>query len=426
MKFGRAEFDSKKLTRYLGKLVTHPFLFVLRFLSYLMPRSKNVWVFGHPTKFDGNSKYFFLFLQNSKVGGVGAVRAVWVSRNEKLVAQLKAKGYRAFLLYSFAGIWACLRAKFHFVDTSLEALNYWLAGGAKVINLFHALPIKKMEQDVMKGDSTEVTLFHSKGLVKLLMRFLFPWRFVKPEFVPSSSPLYTNVFSSMFRLSKERIKDTGIPRNDVLFLDIPGAEIGLDEKAFQKVQEEKNRGKKVILYAPTFRDTGDTHSFLEEKEALQKLDALMQGSGALFLVKIHPFMKIKVPRLTGGQAEGEYKSIVFANPNTDSYPLLKLADVLVTDYSSIFVDFLLLSRPEIFFAYDLEKYMTKDRELYFDYNDFTPGLKARTLDEFLQALQETLQGKDDFQSKREQQLKLCFTHQDGNASQRIFEVVRKL
>lgn len=419
MKFGRAEFDSKKLTRYFGKLVTHPLLFVLRFLSYLMPRSKNVWVFGHPTKFDGNSKYFFLFLQNSKVGGVGAVRALWVSRNEKLVAQLRAKGYKAFLLYSLAGIWVCLRAKFHFVDTSLEALNYWLAGGAKVINLFHALPIKKMEQDVMKGDSTEVTLFHSKGFVKFLMRFLFPWRFVKPAFVPSSSPLYTDVFSSMFRLSKERIEDTGIPRNDVLFSDIPGAELGLDENAFQKVQEERTHGKKIVLYAPTFRDTGDAHSFLEEKEALQKLDALMQNSNALFLVKIHPFMKIKIP-------EGEYRNILFANPNTDSYPLLKLADVLVTDYSSIFVDFLLLNRPEIFFAYDLEKYMTKDRELYFDYNDFTPGPKARTLDELLQALQETLQGKDDFQNKREQQLKLCFTHKDGNASERIFEVVQKL
>ncbi|OHA63825.1 MAG: hypothetical protein A2842_01000 [Candidatus Wildermuthbacteria bacterium RIFCSPHIGHO2_01_FULL_48_25] len=416
MKIGRAEFDIKKLTRYIGKFITHPILFAVRFLSYFMPRSKNIWVLGHPTKFDGNSKYLFLFLQNTKPKDI---EAVWISRSKTIVRELLSHGYRAEYYFSLAGVWHCLRAKYFIVDTSVEVISYWLSGGVKVVNLFHALPIKKMEQDVTRGDSTEVILFHSKGLVKFIMRFLFPWRFVKPAFVPSSSPLYTGVFSSMFRLGKERIKETGIPRNDVLFSEISGMELGLDENAFGKVREAKSRGMKVAIYAPTFRDTGDQHSFLEEPEALQKLNALMQSLNALFLVKIHPFMRIKVP-------QEDYQNIFFANPNTDSYPLLKLADILVTDYSSIFVDFLLLNRPEIFFPYDYEKYVTKDRELYFDYNEFTPGPKARVFSEFLGVLGKTLQGEDDFAQKRITQRDRCFSKIDSNASRRTIDEIRNI
>ena len=106
--------------------------------------------------------------------------------------------------------------------------------------------------------------------------------------------------------------------------------------------------------------------------------------------------------------------------------ITKLADILVTDYSSIFVDFLLLNRPEIFFPYDYEKYVTKDRELYFDYNEFTPGPKARVFSEFLGVLGKTLQGEDDFAQKRITQRDRCFSKIDSNASRRTIDEIRNI
>ncbi|MEK7509976.1 MAG: CDP-glycerol glycerophosphotransferase family protein [Patescibacteria group bacterium] len=402
--------NGEKIRRYLFCLLVHPFLFLIRFFSYLVPREEKIWVFGHPRKFEGNGKYLFLHIQNNAKDS--GIKAIWISRNEELGDELRGKGCLAVQGKSFQGIWYLLRAKYFITDTSVEVISYWLSGGAKIINLFHALPIKKMEQDVKKGESSEVLLFASQGILKLAMRFLFPWRFVKPDYVASPSPLYTGIFRSAFDIPEERIIQVGCPRTDVLMREIPGAEVGVDLHAHEKIQELKQKGSKVVLYAPTFRDTGD-QSFLEEREKLEMLNGLLERSHAFFVVKVHPFTRISIP-------QGEYSHIIFVLPVTDSYPLLKLADVLVTDYSSIFVDFLLLDRPEIFFAYDLEKYVTKDRELYFDYDEFTPGPKAYTFEDFLKILEETLKREDHFKEARKRQRDLCFVHQDGNAAKRVF------
>ena len=404
-----------KLARYLMKFATHPLLFLLRFLSYGMPRSKNVWAFGHPARFEGNSKYLFLEVENSQSKDVNAL---WISRNRRVLQELGHRGYRAAHAYSFKGVWHILRSKYFIVDTSVEVISYWLSGGAKVINLFHALPIKKMERDVEKGESAEVVLFHSQGVLQLLMRFLLPWRFVKPSYVASTSPLYTRIFSSMFRIPADRVRETGFPRNDILLKDIRGSDIGVDGDALAHIETWKKRGAKIVLYAPTFRDTGDS-PFLEDLAAVEKLNKLMEKRNALFVLKLHPFIKVSM-------GEGTHSNILNAAPLTDSYPLLKLADVLVTDYSSIFVDFLLLDRPEIFFAYDLEKYMKRDRELYFDYHEFTPGPKARSFNEFLETMEAVLAGKDAFREQRARQQDRCFSRQDGESSARVRQFLRSL
>lgn len=415
MKIAKADFDVAKMARYLSRFFFHPLLFLMRGLSFAFPRNANVWVFGHPAKFEGNSKYLFLYIQNLPQK---EVKAVWITRNKALASELQFLGYPAYSLVSLQGVVYCLLAQYYFVDTSLEAISYWLAGGARVINLFHALPIKKMEQDVLKGQSTETLLYASRGIMSLLMRFLFPWRFAKPLYVTSTSPLYTRIFSSMFRLPKERMLEVGYPRNDILLNDIQGSDVGVDRKAKEKVKAFKDAGGKVVMYAPTFRDTGDI-SFLENRESLLKINRLMEQYHSMFLVKVHPFAKVAVP------AE-DWTHILFASPVTDSYPLLKEADILVTDYSSIFVDFLLLNRPEIFFAYDLQKYITQDRELYFDYGEFTPGAKAYSFEEFFQVLKETLEGKDEYLEERIAQRSRCFIHEDGNSAQRVYESVQHI
>ena len=70
------------------------------------------------------------------------------------------------------------------------------------------------------------------------------------------------------------------------------------------------------------------------------------------------------------------ENIMVINKDADPYVFLKLADVLITDYSSIYFDYLLLNRPIIFFAYDLKEYLKDSREMYFDYDEFTPGEKV--------------------------------------------------
>lgn len=415
MKIANAEFGMEKFRKYVVRFVLHLLLFPVRFFSYVVPRDKNLWVFGMPKKFDGNSKYLFLHLQNSKESDV---KSVWVSQNRELINELQKRGFSACSPLSLQGFYYSVRGGYFFVDTSVEVISYWLSGGAKVFNLFHALPIKKMERDVTKGESTEVKLFYSTGIIKLFMHFFLPWRFVKPSYVSSPSPLYTKIFMSMFGVEKEQVPELGCPRTDILLHDIEGSEVGLDTKSFEEIKERRDKGTKIVIYAPTFRDTGDT-SFLENEAQVEKLNDLMKMHNTLFVLKLHPFMKVKV-------TEGQYSNILHALAPTDSYPLLKLSDILVTDYSSIFVDFLLLDRPQIFFAPDLEKYVTRDRELYFDYKEFTPGEKAYTFEEFLHALEKVLRGEDEYAAKRKEMKSRCFVDTDGQSAARIVSFAKKI
>ena len=76
--------------------------------------------------------------------------------------------------------------------------------------------------------------------------------------------------------------------------------------------------------------------------------------------------------------------------DADHYTFLEEADVLVTDYSSIYFDFLLTDKPVVFFDYDLEEYLSDTREMYFDYEAFTPGMKAKNQEELEEALKEAV------------------------------------
>lgn len=80
----------------------------------------------------------------------------------------------------------------------------------------------------------------------------------------------------------------------------------------------------------------------------------------------------------------------------DPYPILDKVDILVTDYSSIYFDFLLKDKPIIFFDYDYEEYISESRKLYFNYDEFTPGKRVKTMYELMNSLIED----DNYENKR--------------------------
>lgn len=199
------------------------------------------------------------------------------------------------------------------------------------------------------------------------------------------------------------------------FKQINGSDINTDSVIFDKVKNSQIIKKtKNILYAPTFRDI-DRNTILNAKFDLQRLNNFLKKFSAIFLIKFHPIIKLE-------KNLQKYSNIFFVSPNTDIYPLLKYVDILVTDYSSIYFDFLLLDKPIIFFPYDFEKYISKDRELYFNYNDFTPGMKANNFKELLKKIELTLTNKnDEYKEFRKRIKNLVFKYEDGNSSERLLK-----
>lgn len=120
---------------------------------------------------------------------------------------------------------------------------------------------------------------------------------------------------------------------------------------------------------------------------LPAIDRLCRENDALFLIKKHFCHRKETTNLDGLE-----NIIDLTTTSIDSQELLFNTDILITDYSSCYIDFLLLDRQIIFYAYDLDDYLAKDREMYFKYDDVTPGVKAVSFEQLFGQIEKGLKG----------------------------------
>lgn len=165
--------------------------------------------------------------------------------------------------------------------------------------------------------------------------------------------------------------ETGYPRNDLLFDDT------FDEEAL-RVQLGLPKGKKIILYAPTWRTEGifDFHFSIDNVRQALSDDYVM-------LLRVHPLAS---KGLSLDIIDNEFIFNVTNYPTTED--LFRIADVAITDYSSLMFDFSITEKPMLFYAYDLDSYRDRLRGLYFDYEEIIPGPIVKTEEELIVQLKD--------------------------------------
>ncbi|GAF17459.1 polyribitolphosphotransferase [Bacillus sp. JCM 19046] len=206
---------------------------------------------------------------------------------------------------------------------------------------------------------------------------------------------------------EETIVPIGAPRTDVFFDDTyknAKKEELYDEYPFLK-------GKKVILFAPTFRGNGQSSAHypfdvLNFKELYDNLK-----DEYVFIFKIHPFVNNKVT-IPYQYVDFFYDFSEYREVND----LLFVTDILVTDYSSVCFEFALLNKPMIFFAYDVEEYI-RQRDFYFEYQSFIPGTLAKNTEDIITSIV----NKDFETQKIKPFVDYFFDYQDGQASKRFVD-----
>jgi len=175
---------------------------------------------------------------------------------------------------------------------------------------------------------------------------------------------------------------TGYPRNDALFGTVPGEEVGTAAAALARIRDLADR-RKLVCYLPTFREWTDESA--ADRLDLPALDSFLAERDATLVVKTHPRDHLDPP--------SDLAHVVALPEKTDIYPFLRHADALVTDYSSVYFDYLLLDRPIVFYADDLAAYRAR-RGFYFDYESVTPGPVADSFEELLAGLDAALDPTD--------------------------------
>ncbi|KYD11350.1 CDP-glycerol glycerophosphotransferase family protein [Bacillus sporothermodurans] len=211
-------------------------------------------------------------------------------------------------------------------------------------------------------------------------------------------------YAEAFGMPKEQIYPLGIPRNDYFF---QSDEINKLKDSFYQDFPEL-RSKKLILYAPTYR--GKSHyqgSFICPMN-IGQMKASLQSEYAL-LIHLHPYMQ---SGLVLQDDEKEFAYHIYEKYTIQE--LLVLTDLLITDYSTVFVDFSLLCRPIAFFTNDLQDYI-EERDFYYDYETIIPG---PLFNETVALIEWIQKGNFDLQAIRQFRARF-FDYLDGNTSKRI-------
>lgn len=209
----------------------------------------------------------------------------------------------------------------------------------------------------------------------------FQTRINRWDYMVSPSPYMDKIATNAYHYEGE-VVHAGFPRNDELYThNTPEYVNGIKQKL------NIPAGKKILLYTPTFRNRGSVALMMDLKEMQAKL-----SDEWIVLIRAHYFVASKL-QLTG---MGGFAYNVSLYPDIND--LFLVADVQMTDYSSVMFDYAHLQRPMIFFAYDLARY-EEEREIYLDYKQDIPGPMVTTTEEIIDKLENFDQLTTEYQDK---------------------------
>lgn len=332
--------------------------------SFLFPRTKKKWLFGCRTGFMDNPKYMFLeAITDNKI------RCFWMARTLQEYKSVKALHLPVYYRFSLAGLYHCLTAKYYVFSHYVSDINFWTSGNVRQIMLWHGVGIKK------------IGILNSRH--QILKRLLVPDFYTHPYYFLVTSPLMDRHFRHYLKLPSTCIVYATYPRNRIL------SESKNKLKEFIQTYDKRldallctvHTNAKLYLYMPTFRDT-DTDFISDAGFDFKRLNELLEYQQAYFLMKLHPFTRLK-------DNFKSYSRIRFIEGNVDIYPLLPFIDTLITDYSSIYYDFILLKgKTVILFPFDYKEYMIHCRDFAYDYDTYTPGARAYSFEELLNVMKD--------------------------------------
>lgn len=266
----------------------------------------------------------------------------------------------------------------------------------KVVQMWHGSAFKAPDEGMLKGHS-----------------------FDKPYYtnVFSSSKHFAPIFSYCFSIPVQQVVICGQPRCDVLYKENPHYAFG--------------EYRKLILWAPTFRKssvTGYSDSTADDnlvpvlkKEDFAEINSKLRELGVKVVVKLHPLQDLDQYHTTDLDHFVLLSHQEFVRRKMDLYKFMAQSDALITDYSSIFIDYLLLDRPIAFTEDDMDDYT---RGFVFDNpKSYQPGFRIKTKEDFLAFAESLVNGVDDYKSERKRVMALANDYHDGKFCKRALECV---
>ncbi|MFP3125344.1 CDP-glycerol glycerophosphotransferase family protein [Ectobacillus funiculus] len=367
-----------------------------------LPRKNNLVMFESylGKQYSCNPRALYEYLQENHFG----FELVW-SVDKRYTKQFEQQNIPYVQRFSIRWFYLMARASYWITNSRMPL---WIPKPKHTVYVqtWHGTPLKKLAADMeevhMPGTTTEK---YKENFYKESRSW---------DYLLSPNSYSTAIFKRAFQFEKEMI-ESGYPRNDVLYQKNHSQYIDS-----LKEQYGLPKDKKVILYAPTWRDD-QFYGKGQYKFDLQLDLTLLQkklGDQYIILLRMH-YLVVEQMDITG------FKGFAFDFSHVaDINEIYLLSDLLITDYSSVFFDYANLKRPIIFYAYDIESYRDKLRGFYFDLEKEAPGPVIETTEQVLEAIREyEKNGLCEFEEKYKRFYNGYCYLEDGNSSKRAAEQI---
>src|SRR5699024_1179516 len=371
------------------------YIFLYQHIFTKLPMKKNL-VFLESflgKSYSDNPKYIYEYMINNNKN----YKFVWCFRENKNIPgkHIQVKRFSIRYFYYLA------RSKYWISNSRLPKYLTKRPGNV-YLQTWHGTPLKTLVfdiKDIYSADPNYKLNFYEQSR---------RW-----DYLNSPNQYSTNIFRRAFQYDKEML-EFGYPRNDILYTNN-------NENYIKELKLKLNIpiDKKVILYAPTWRDDqyfsrGNYKFTLNlELESMQK--HLNEEYVLVLRTHYHISNSIDV---------SEYKGFVYdLSQYDDIAELYLISDMLITDYSSVFFDYANLKRPILFYTYDLENYRDKLRGLYFDLEKEVPGPILMTTEDVIEAVENIESVKEKYSIKYNEFYNRFCSWDDGMASEKTYNVV---
>ncbi len=341
----------------------------LYFFSGVFKRNNKTWLITCHHGFVDNSKYFYLFYHDY-LNSNYHVNLTWLAHKKEDKETLNKLGFKHVVLKrSIRGVYLSLIAKVYISPYGIEGFYQSISKNALLVNLWHGVGIKNMK---FKG---EIEPLIEKILSTPFSKILYPSVYRSYDLFLSTSELMTDHFSECFAMNKRNFFISEYPRCKPLVMtenDLQSFIEKYEPESTVKLAKKITSYNQCFIYMPTWRD--DNPDFLTQVGIdWEAINITLSNRNYLLIIKVHPSCATK--------GLSEHSNILVLNPKIDVYPILSLTDCLITDYSSIYFDYLLTGNKIALFTFDYNEYMENCRDFAYPYDENMAGFRIdNTLD----------------------------------------------
>ncbi|WP_368894033.1 CDP-glycerol glycerophosphotransferase family protein [Kluyvera ascorbata] len=383
----------------MNNKIKHMINYILMVINYCIPKKNNRVFFKSKPDYSGNAKALSEYITEN----IRTYEVVW-SLSAVSIDEYDFKIVRKGTLKE---LYYYLTSKFIF--TTHNEMIGPVSSNQIYISLWHGMPFKKIGY-LGEFEYAKMRDYSANRI--------------------ATSEIMRSIISASFREKANKVYITGQPRNDYLFKPISLKKMGLNI-------ENK---KKIIMYAPTFRMNVEDQKYSDGNEitddnflrvddfGMKELDSHLMDNDCHLLLKLHPYEEKYFENINELSSNiSIIRSQELIKQNIDVNQLLAVADVLITDYSSMYFDYLILNRPIIFLVPDLNDYRKSRGGFTLEPFDFwTPGEKVKNQASLVSAIDRILKNEDLYLAERRIVNSIINEYSDNKNCERVKDLMKKL